>query len=373
MSRVFLVEPWLGGSHRSWAEGFVDSSANDVVLISHPGRSWRWRLQGAAVTLAAAIEDEIAAGGAPDILLVSDMVDLAQLLGLLRHRLGDTPTVLYMHENQLAFPRDDASGGGAAGRDSAAHNWLSLVVADLVMVNSEHHRQVIEEGVRRFVADAPDMGHEAWVEPVLAKLVVVPVGVRVAHLIDAPRLSAATEPPLILWNHRWDVDKQPEVFLRALERMAADGVEYRVALAGEDPWNGQRRTEALGRLGDRVVHEGTADPETYRKLLLSADICVSVSKHEFFGISIVEAVAAGCVPVLPQRLSYPELIPSAFHGAALYPDGAFRRRLAEVAADLGTFQKDVEGLRSAMGRFDWQTVTPRMDELLDARIARPPA
>jgi len=42
---------------------------------------------------------------------------------------------------------------------------------------------------------------------------------------------------------------------------------------------------------------------------------LSTARHEFFGIAVVEALLAGCLPWLPDRLSYPELLPPALHGA----------------------------------------------------------
>ena len=46
----------------------------------------------------------------------------------------------------------------------------------------------------------------------------------------------------------------------------------------------------------------------YLKILSEADIIVSTAIHEFFGISVVEAIAAGAYPLLPKRLAYPEVL-----------------------------------------------------------------
>ena len=48
----------------------------------------------------------------------------------------------------------------------------------------------------------------------------------------APRDPA--RPPLIIWNHRWEFDKQPEVFFAALDAVHARGREFEVALLGEN-------------------------------------------------------------------------------------------------------------------------------------------
>ncbi len=52
------------------------------------------------------------------------------------------------------------------------------------------------------------------------------------------------------------------------------------------------------------------------QLLHAGTIVLSTALHEFFGMSVVEAVRAGCRPLLPARLSYPEL----FDGNFLYKD-----------------------------------------------------
>ena len=53
-------------------------------------------------------------------------------------------------------------------------------------------------------------------------------------------------------------------------------------------------------------------------LLSQAEITVSTAIHEFFGISILEAIVHQTFPILPHRLSYPELIPAPFQKATLY-------------------------------------------------------
>jgi hypothetical protein len=114
---------------------------------------------------------------------------------------------------------------------------------------------------------------------------------------------------LVLWNQRWDHDKNPSAVFDALGRLADEGVAFSVAVVGENERVDPREfSVARERLGDRVVQFGFVDREEYVDLLGRADVVVSAAHHEFFGIAVVEAMAAGCVPVLPDDQSYPGLV-----------------------------------------------------------------
>jgi glycosyltransferase involved in cell wall biosynthesis len=367
--RVLLIEPYDTGSHAAWARGYRDDSRHQVDLMTLPGRFWRWRLRGAAVEIADRVDQWCAVNGPPGAVLVSSMIDLAALLGLARRSLGSTPVVLYMHENQLAYPRPDA-----ADIDAAIRGWASLVAADRVVFNSSHHRDVVVAALPRLGDSMPDRTPDldpAWL---LAKSTVVPVGIDFAQLTapaeDPDRGSLV---PLIVWSHRWDDDKNPEVFVRASHRLRADGLEHRVALLGDDGWDGEaRRSAAAEALGGSVAVSGHLGRQAYVDVLRQADVVVSVADHEFFGVSVVEAIAAGCVPVLPDRLSYPELIEARHRSAVLYPEGHFRRRLAEVVANLPQARRATAGLAEAMARFAWPEVADQLDEVVDAAVLSSP-
>lgn len=359
--RVFLVESYYSGSHRAWADGWATSSAHDVTLITHAAEFWRWRMRGAAVTLAEGIRTEINAGGQPDAVVVSDMIDLAALLGLCRGVLAaDVPVVLYMHENQLLYP---LGPGQQPDEALSLVNWKSTVAADAVWFNSEFQRTGYFAALPKFLNHMPDQRHSHLIEQVANKSIVSPVGVSTLDLIEAER-AARSGPPLILWNQRWDHDKNPEAVFRALGRMAEDGLDFFVALAGEnqrvDP---QEFDRARADLGERVVHVGHAGRSDYEQLLLRSDIVVSAAHHEFFGISMVEAIAAGAVPVLPDRLSYPEVVGRDWT-SVLYADGDLRNRLVHVVENLDGVAAELVGLRRSMGRFDWSVVSPRYDAQL---------
>ena len=82
--RVLLVEPWLTGSHQSWAEGYAARSAHDVHVVAHEGAYWRWRLRGGAVTLAEEAARVVAEHGRPDVVLASSMLDVPAFIGQAR-------------------------------------------------------------------------------------------------------------------------------------------------------------------------------------------------------------------------------------------------------------------------------------------------
>ena len=364
MSRVLLVEPYDSGSHAAWAAGLAGYSRHEVVTVAHPGNFWRGRMRGGAVTLADAARAAVEESGPPDVVVVSGMVDLSAWLGLTRRFLGDPPVVLYLHENQLGYP---LSPNQKADDEFALANWRSLVAADAVWCNSRFQLGELTGALPALLDRAPDMPHHHLLDEVVDRCSVVPVGVELGD-IDPPARRRAG-PPLVLWNHRWDHDKNPAAVFSSLVRLAGEDLAFEVAVVGEnlraDP---REMLEARDALGTRVVCFGHLPRPEYVGMLARSDVVVSAAHHEYFGIAVVEAVVAGAIPVLPDRLSYPEVVPARWHDAALYPDGGLTERLRAVLSDPGGWRDRTTGLAGAMARFAWPQVIGAYDDGIDRLV-----
>lgn len=353
--QVLLIEPYYGGSHRVWADGLIGASRHEIQLVTHEARWWTWRMKGSAVTLSRQVAELAAGGYRPDVVLVSGMADVAALRSFLHPAIGRPPLAVYFHETQLTYPDSPQM---TPDLSYPFLNWTSALAADAVWFNSGYHRDVFFDEVPRLLKGFPDHNHNPLVEVVAARSDVLPVGIDLSWTRQ-PR--ASTNVPIVLWNHRWEHDKDPETFADAV-RAVAETHDFRLALTGE-----RFRTvpgvldELADEMADRIEVNDHLPRAEYEALLLSADIVVSTARQEFFGISVVEAIAAGSRPVLPRRLSYPWLVPERFHGDVLYESGGFAAALRRALDE----DRLLDGLAESMMMFDWSVVGPRYDEALD--------
>lgn len=352
----------MGGSHAQWAQGFQDSSSHEVALVSLPTGPWRWRLRAGAWPLAQQIRAHVHKHGSPDVLLVSGLVDVAQLLGFARNSLGfSTRVVVYQHESQLVYP----TASGNVDDEAVLRNWSSWLVADSVVFNSNFHRSAVESALEGFLQRQPDDDQRGALPSVLAKFDVVPVGIDV---LPAASLSRSSSPggAVIVWPHRWEPDKNPDVFVRALAKLDQNDLDFGLVLAGEDglvPSDARRLI--IDRWSDRIIGVGPFPREQYLTHLNTADVVVSCAHHEFFGVAVAEAVAAGCLPVIPRALAYPELIEPMWQHVALYTPGQFGTRLVDVLRSPHAYRNAATGLAASMSRFNWNVVAPQLDAVLE--------
>ncbi len=362
---VVVVEAWAGGSHAAWLEGWRRHSRHRITAVTHEGRAWRWRMRGAALTLAERFGDLVCRGGRPDLVVVTDMVDVAAFVGFARHWLAGLPVVVMLHENQLTR----WSGRPGPEPEFAWITWRSLAVADEIWVNSAHQRDEILAALPAWLEGVADHDHTHRVPGVAERMRVLHLGV---ELGDVPRRrSPVGDPPLVLVNQRWDADKDPAAALRAVARCVERGHEVRVAVTGESAGSHRHEVErALDRLGSRVVVRGRLDRRCYVEVLGRADVVVSAARHEYFGIAVVEAVAAGAVPVLPAGLAHDEIVPRRHHRHVLYPPGGLTARLAATLDDLPAVRRALEGLADEMRAFDWPCRVGAHDDLVEAAVAR---
>jgi glycosyltransferase involved in cell wall biosynthesis len=215
----------------------------------------------------------------------------------------------------------------------------------------------------------PEYTHVHRIAEVRQRSEVLPVGCDLARLGEvAGRLpSSSDEAPVILWNQRWEYDKGPQTFFKALYQLADEGNRFKLIVAGKsDRKTADEFEDALERLHDRVLHFGYASEREYVRLLRQSDIVVSTAIHEFFGISVVEAVYAGCFPVLPRRLSYPEILPDEVHDRCLYEEYAgLMSTLRWALGNRLAARELAAALRPAMARFDWASLIRRYDDAVD--------
>lgn len=356
------VEPYFGGSHRDFLVGLAKYSSHRFTLHTLPGRHWSWRMQGGALALARRATEP--GEEMPQLLFCSSMLDLPLYQALTYPVTGRIPTIIYFHENQLTYPLPEGSW-----RD-LGYGWknvMSAVAADRVLFNSAYHRRDFLSALDALIGRLPDCVSPQLVEEIEAKSAVLPLGCDLRRL-DAFRPSGYSSlwkkdaEPLVLWNHRWEPDKAPDEVASALLVLAKEGLSFRVALAGANQGSPPAGFLALKeQLGRRVVHWGKVESlEEYARLLWEADIVVSAARHEFFGQAVVEAIYCGCRPVLPARLSYPEIVPREAHSFVLYEEGGLTDALRRALCEGRPWSVDWQ--RTWVARFDWGSIVPRYDE-----------
>ncbi|MEM1270068.1 MAG: DUF3524 domain-containing protein [Bacteroidota bacterium] len=376
--RILALEPYFGGSHKAFLKGWMQHSRHEIRAVTMSARFWKWRMQGGAVTLARKTEEALAEGFRPDLVVATSMVNLPAYLALVRRSLGDVPVLLYFHENQLTYPLKEG-----AERDFTYGyiNYLSALAADRVVFNSQFHYDEFVRALPALLRVFPDYTHLQTVSRIRAKSEVLHLGIDLrAHDeyrdVRTPKLwGAGRAVPTILWNHRWEYDKNPEAFFRVLNRVDDTGHRFKLILAGEHFREQPPAFEqAFRRYSDRILHYGYAeDFAEYSQLLHRADIVISTAIHEFFGIAIMESIYCGCHPLLPRRLTYPELIPESLqrpllHAPVLYDDDEhlFRILLSILRGEDRPLPENT--LREIPGHLDWSIQGEAYDSLVEDSV-----
>lgn len=367
---ILWLDAFHGGSHAAISEGFARFSQHQVTLLTlSTAGGWRWRMRGAAVTLAR----EVRRRALPpvDLIVATDLFDLATFLGLTRDLTADAAVALYMHENQLTYPLPPGRE-----RDLAFPwiNYTAALAADGICFNSAFHRDAFLAALPGLPGRYHDYQELDLIDRIAARSYVLPPGIDLARL-DLPASEkelpdAAPAPPVILWNSRWEYDKAPEIFFAGVTELARRGVDFRLIVIGEHI-NPRHATFVAAReqFESRALAWGFApDLATYRRLLHRADIVVSTAIQEFFGIAAIEAMYCNCVPLLPRRLSYPELLPPQLHQHCLYDETEdLADRLQTMLAALA--ELNAQPLRAIADRFDWSHIIARYDQTFAQIVA----
>ncbi|MFT7591826.1 MAG: glycosyltransferase involved in cell wall biosynthesis [bacterium] len=353
--KVAIVEPFYAGSHKTWVDELSKFASFESILFTLPGRHWKWRMGAGAIQLAKKVNES---NDQIDIFLVTDMLDVALFKSLLSPKYQSAKIVLYMHENQVVYPFQTPYSDKNKDRHYGLINYKSILVADHIWFNSQFHINVFYAELATFLAPFPEAKfHQSEAQRGLTKSSVMPIG------IDCDALDKSTEvkslKPTILWNHRWEYDKNPDLFFQTLIKLSQDGLDFDLCVLGEHYSNIPPIFEtAFEQLKAHIIHWGfVKDKKEYYRLINKSTILPVTSNQEFYGLSVMEAIYCGVTPILPNRLSYSDLYQSL--DCFYYTDDTFYTKLKTAIVN-----DDRRNYKSHVSRFNWKEVVKQYEETL---------
>jgi phosphatidylinositol alpha-mannosyltransferase len=288
-------------------------------------------------------------------------------------------------------------GPGARGRFDVAHvhcplspvlPMLALDVAAIPVVGTVHTTSDSDLLLRLF--RGPLARYAARLDRMIAvsepardyvtrhfprEATIVPNGVDLDRFCPgAPRLERYDDGvPNLLFVGRFDPRKGLPDLFGACERLARDGVPFRLILVGDGRLRRRAERLARGPLAGRVHFEGRVDHDRLPAYYATADVfCSPATGGESFGMVLLEAMALG-VPVIAtdlpghrsvvthdrEGLLVPRRDPEALAGAIrrLLSDAGERKRLGE------------NGLARAAS-FGWDVIAERLETIYDDAASR---
>ena len=326
---IWLLSAYRSDSHAAWANWLIETfSEVNWFKLELPGRYFRWRIRGNPLSWLNQLPGE-KTNDNPDLILATSMVDLATIKGL-HPRLANVPCLYYFHENQFAYPVSKEQ------HDSVDPQMVQLygaLAANQLLFNSVYNQDSFLSGVDQLLKKLPDEVPDNIVSTLKNKCSVLPVPIKSVIKIDKQQKNKK----LILWNHRWEYDKAPQVFADALIQLKHKGIDFELALLGE---RAEKKPAALLQielqLNDNIIINQKVSRERYLSYLSQANIVVSSAIHEFQGLSILEAVSAGATPLVPDDLCYREQYPLMYR----YKSGSHEALSAQLADWLDNITPD---------------------------------
>ena len=121
--------------------------------------------------------------------------------------------------------------------------------------------------------------------------------------------------------------------------------------------------EAKEKLKDNILHFGYCETyHDYLKWLQKSYILPITSIQDFFGVSIVEGIYAELLPILPNRLSYPELLQINNKNLFYSKDQDFYKLLSYNINNYKDLRKYTKKYKELISRFDWSNMKSVYDE-----------
>ncbi len=361
---ILLLESYYGGSHKYWADNLIRYSRHNIQLMTLPARKWKWRMQGAAYTFYEMIlEDQ----SRPDIIIASSMIDMSMLISLLRGHL-DCSYILYMHENQLTYPLSHLSEKNF-DLSYGYQNYKSCLATDAVLFNSHYHKKEFVSACNQLLDKMPDYNNKSSVDRIKNKSEVIEVGLdfslldRYSHSETDNKTNKKVK--TILWNHRWEYDKNPTLFINLLRKLNRNHQDYKLCITGLDKdQNEKQYQEVMDEFGSHIIHLGYIESyQQYIEMISSTDILIVTSDHDFFGLSVIEAIYCGNSPLLPTDMVYSEYVSDSslfYHSEEELYD--------KTVAFLTDTYRNNSYIKNNLRKYDWSILSKTYDIFFERMV-----
>jgi glycosyltransferase involved in cell wall biosynthesis len=185
---------------------------------------------------------------------------------------------------------------------------------------------------------------------------VLPLGIHAAGTADLNR--PCKEAPTILWNHRWEFDKAPDYFRNVLLDFKKHKMPFSLILTGEQFDSIPPPLLLIQEeFHQEILHQGYAKSrEEYEALLDRSDFVIHSPKQENFGISVLEAMSKGVIPLLGEGTAYDDWCEGSFITSN---PTTIRERFVNYADNPAPYRNLAKQIAK---RFDWDKVIPLYNE-----------
>ena len=367
--KILYVEPFYGGSHKTWIESYIKYSKHTVQTLTLPGWNWKWRMHGGAITLADQLNrlDSI-----PDMIICSDMLNVPVFISLIRKQISNVPIVTYFHENQVAYPWSLVDADVKLNRDIHYFyiNQTTALASDHNLFNSKYNLDSFLSGLEKdYLNKMPDNQNISSLSEIRDKSSIMYIGCELNINYSKNQFKRDNDSPTILWNHRWEFDKNPNLFFKTLSRIKDKGIPFNLVILGQS----YRKMpdvfiEAKTKFRKEIIHYGYCDSyNDYIDWITKSDILPVTSNQDFFGISIVEAAYMETLPILPNRLSYPEIFDINKNKDIFYKsDNDLYSILSYFLMNMKETKKRAQEIAKPLSRFSWLTMANEYDNKLSS-------
>jgi len=203
--------------------------------------------------------------------------------------------------------------------------------------------------------------------------VFIPNAVDVERFNVAAKKAPEDEPTVLFLGRVEDGAKGCLLLPRIFEQVNRSEPQVRYVVAGDGPDLIELKRRCSSLLNVRFC--GSVPYEDVPEVLAEADIFLFPSRYEGFGLSLVEAMACGCVPVASAIRGVTDMIIDDQNIGCLFPIGNWRQAadcISRLAADPARLHgMSLAASRSARSRFSIERIAYEYMSVMDIVVRAP--